>query len=129
MTSCVGCGSTSRKLSSPGPRCATCHRLTKKRRAQTAHARRIEATYGITADDYWSIYEAQGRMCAICQRAKGLKRKLSVDHDHSLVGPEAVRGLLCSFCNTMLGRGGDDPMFFIRAAMYLNAPPARKVLA
>lgn len=85
----------------------------------------IEATYGITADEYQSLYEFQGGRCAICRIASGKARRLAVDHDHSLEGRESVRGLLCGPCNfDLLGRHDKDSLE--RAIDYLDNPPARK---
>src|SRR5580765_7442294 len=81
--SCKDCGSTSRALKAPGPRCATCHRTRKKASREAAHGRWILKTYGITSEQYKALYEAQGGTCYICQRATGKTRKLAVDHDHA----------------------------------------------
>ncbi|WP_104183777.1 endonuclease domain-containing protein [Mycobacterium avium] len=35
----------------------------------TAWERRLMAVYGITAEQYWEIYEYQNGKCYICQRA------------------------------------------------------------
>jgi len=79
-------------------------------------------TYGITAEEYWSIYEFQGGVCYICRRANGKRKRLSVDHCHTT---GIVRGLLCSKCNKdVLGHLRDDPEALYRAAEYLNGPPA-----
>jgi hypothetical protein len=123
--SCRDCGSTTRKLDYPGPRCLACHRAAKRARSERAHGQRIEATYGISEEEYQAVYEAQGRRCAICQRATGASRRLSVDHNH---GTGEVRGLLCRPCNNTLGLARDDPGFFLRAVGYLANPPARGVL-
>lgn len=45
--------------------------------------------------------------------------RLAVDHDH-LTG--TVRGLLCTTCNTALGKLGDSPTFLRTAAYYLEQP-------
>lgn len=123
-----------RKVTRPGPRCRE-HRLAFKR-AQHArkHAEWIFRTYGITAAEYWAIYEAQGGLCYICRRAKGKDRDgngrgkmLSVDHDHKT---GEVRGLLCGPCNKdVLGHLRDSVDALNRAVTYLLDPPARKVLA
>lgn len=81
--------------------------------------------YGIQPDDYDKIYAAQDGKCAICRRATGLTRRLSVDHDHAT---GKVRGLLCRVCNDMLGHARDDIEFFARALQYLNDPPANSIL-
>lgn len=82
--------------------------------------------YGITSEEYQRIYEYQGGSCAICQRARGLRKKLSVDHDHST---GEVRGLLCQKCNRdVLGHLRDDTNALYRAADYLMSPPARNAL-
>lgn len=120
----------------PGPRCTTHHRAFRKSRKERAHAARVEDDFGISGETYWAIYEAQGRVCAICQRATGAARRLAVDHDHSCRAghppdqgcPRCVRGLLCSVCNYQL-LGRLDREGLRRALEYLDDPPARRVLA
>jgi hypothetical protein len=109
----------------PGPRCATHWRDEKKRRKQVAHEKRVQNVYGLGDGDYDVIYKGQGGKCAICQRATGATRKLSVDHDHKT---GEVRGLLCRPCNNLLGHARDDTEFFERAKQYLINPPARVIL-
>lgn len=115
--------SSSRKASYPGPRCFTHWKEEKDRQRRRAHERAIESTYGITGDQYWSLYKFQDKKCYICKRASGKSRRLSVDHDHRT---GEVRGLLCRPCNTMIGHGRDDPEFFRRAALYLTSTPWRQ---
>lgn len=120
----------------PGPRCATCHRKAGKRRRRQAHESRTRRTYGITAEDYTALYEAQGGRCYGCQRATGAGKALAVDHDHDCREGhpvkqgcrKCVRGLLCSTCNRIIGHLRDDPDAFERFAGYLRRPPARAVL-
>ena len=115
-----------RKTPHPGPRCATHHRQVRKARRSRTHGKHIEDTYGITPEEYWAIYEAQGGKCFICQRATGERKRLSTDHDH--VSGE-VRGLLDTACNRLLGHLRDDPAAADRIAAYLESPPARKILS
>jgi hypothetical protein len=119
---CKGCGSTTRKLSTPGPRCASCHRQVKAARKAAVHEAYVLKTYGLKAGEYQALYEAQGGVCYICQRARGVAKKLSVDHCHRT---GLVRGLIDSVCNKMLGHLRDDPEAFERAAEYLRNPPAQ----
>jgi hypothetical protein len=126
---------TTRPAPHAGPRCATHHRLVRTARRQTAHGKYVLATYGITEDRYWRIYEAQGGRCYICQRATGRAKRLAVDHDHACC-PElpacgrCVRGLLCRSCNRdVLGHLRDDVSALQRAITYLTDPPARRVLS
>ncbi|WP_432001195.1 endonuclease VII domain-containing protein [Streptomyces sioyaensis] len=113
---------TQRPAPHPGPRCATHWRAEQKRRKEAAHDAWVQRVYGLGAGDYHRLYDLQNGVCAICQRATGKTRRLSVDHDHET---GLVRGLLCRPCNSMLGHGRDDPKFFGRAATYLFQPPAR----
>ncbi|QFG08643.1 endonuclease VII [Mycobacterium phage Vanisoa] len=124
---CVDCDEgTKRKAPHPGPRCATHHREKRRDRSTGTWAARILATYGITAEEYWEIYEHQGRRCYICQRSNGKVKRLSVDHDHKT---GIVRGLLCTMCNKYtLGWARDCIDFFKRAIEYLLNPPAVQVL-
>lgn len=109
----------------PGPRCFTHHHAERKRRKAKAQEAHRAATYGLEPGQYAEMYDSQGGVCAICLRAKGTTRALSVDHDHKT---GEVRGLLCRPCNDMLGHARDDPNFFGRAMNYLVIPPARAVL-
>lgn len=124
---CKDCGPESRRPAPhPGPRCATCHRAVRTARSTATHGRYIEATYGITEDQYADILAVQDGRCYICQRATGARRRLAVDHDH--VSGE-VRGLLCKPCNRdVLGHLRDSTDALFRAIEYLINPPARKVL-
>lgn len=106
----------------PGPRCATHWREEQKRRKAVNHERHVQSTYGLSGGEYAALYAFQGGKCAICRRATGASRKLSVDHDH---GSGSVRGLLCRPCNSILGHARDDGSFFIRAYNYLQSPPYR----
>ncbi|WP_423817399.1 endonuclease VII domain-containing protein [Saccharomonospora viridis] len=140
---CVDCnaeGVTTRRPAPYGgprtPRCATHHKARKAKQREAAWERRLWDTYHITPEQYWAIYEAQGRACFGCRRAKGTGRKrLSVDHDHSCCpGPvscgKCVRGLLCGPCNRdVLGHLRDEAEALRRLADYVENPPARKVLA
>lgn len=126
---CIACLeegiTTKRKAPYPGPRCATHNRRKKFDRRTYTHERHIQETYGISADEYQEIYEAQGGRCFICRRARGLKKKLSVDHCHKT---GMVRGLLCQPCNKMLGHLRDDVETSQRIIDYLRSPPAVAVI-
>ncbi|AIY32481.1 endonuclease VII [Mycobacterium phage MiaZeal] len=122
-----------RKAPYPGPRCHTHSRLKKNQRRDMTREQRWERVYSISADQYWAIYEAQNGCCAICQKSKGLSKKLSVDHDHSCCsGPTScgncVRSLLCTMCNRFLGHIGDSVEAAQRMVDYLVDPPGRRVL-
>ncbi|WP_260988062.1 endonuclease VII domain-containing protein [Streptomyces sp. CFMR 7] len=85
----------------------------------------MQATYGLTAEDYAKLLAYQGGRCAICRETR--RTNLAVDHCHKT---EAVRGLLCARCNgQLLARGARDrPDVLRRAADYLEDYPAWKVL-
>lgn len=64
--------------------------------------------YGITVEQYWEMYQAQGGVCAICLcpermvlKRTGKLRRLCVDHDHMT---NEVRALLCGPCNIAIGQ-------------------------
>ncbi len=123
---CKDCGADSKRPAPhQGPRCATHHRDRKKALKRAAHARWIEKTYGITSEQYWELYEAQGGHCYICQWAKGLTKLLPVDHDHAT---GYVRGLLCNPCNRFIGYIRDSADAGFRVGDYLKNPPAFDVI-
>lgn len=128
---CVECTregiTTQRPAKYAGPRCYSHNRVKESERRDAAWERRLMATYGITAEEYWAIYEFQGGCCYICRRATGTgKKRLSVDHCHET---GRVRGLLCGPCNRdVLGHLRDCVMALARAIIYLLFPPAVDVI-
>jgi hypothetical protein len=80
---------------------------------------RLSKLYGLTKTDYLAMLAEQGGGCAICgepQEERGPNRA-AVDHDHAT---GAVRGLLCTKCNTGLGAFRDRTDLLAKAAMYLK---------
>lgn len=127
---CIDCTAegitTQRKAPHPGPRCVSHHRANKSRRKEVIREQRWMLIYGLTAEEYWSIFDAQEGRCYICRRGKGMSRALSIDHCH---GTGLIRGLLCQKCNRdILGFARDEIEFFERAIDYLTAPPAVRAI-
>ena len=109
---------------------ARAHRAAHPRDRKAAHLKKV---YGITIDQYDSMCETQGGVCAVCSQPEtanhpqtGMPRNLAVDHCHKKGN---VRALLCSKCNTGLGSFNDDPALLQAAIDYLTlhtpdvAPP------
>ena len=108
-----------------GPRCTQHHRAYVAREKRANYGRHIKALFSVTIDEYDAIKASQGGKCAICQRATGASKRLTIDHDHKT---KLIRGLLCSHCNKFLGWARDDPEVFRRAYKYLTDPPAVRVI-
>lgn len=103
-----------------------------------AHKRRAEAgirldisRMGLTMEQYIEKVKAQGSLCAICggeetYTMNGIPRRLSIDHDHTCCSQKrdicgnCVRDLLCSRCNQVLGKVGDDIELLGKMIGYLN---------
>jgi hypothetical protein len=98
--------------------CRSCSKE-RRRRPEVRRVRReskLRAQYGLTAERYESLLEAQGGGCAICGEApRG--RHLAVDHDHET---GVIRGLLCTRCNRGIGVFCDDPVLLGAASLYLS---------
>jgi len=69
------------------------------------------------------MHKKQNGLCLICGNAEtsrnpktGEPRSLAVDHDHET---GKIRGLLCTFCNTALGKFHDDVEILKKAIDYL----------
>lgn len=79
--------------------------------------------YGIDFVEYQRMLVEQNGVCACCERPEtrltdaGELRMLSVDHNHTT---GAVRGLLCSNCNLVLGYACDDVTVLQKAIGYLR---------
>jgi len=78
----------------------------------------LKRRYGITANDYKTIFDRQSGNCAICgEHQSEIKKRLHVDHDHNT---GAIRGLLCYNCNLMVGNSHDNPDLLRKGAEYLE---------
>lgn len=96
--------------------CKSCLRALKRTPAYRLQARVNE--YGITKAIYIEMVAVQGGRCAICLRIPHPGGKpLFIDHCHKT---GTVRQLLCSNCNSGLGRFGESPDTILRAIAYLE---------
>ena len=108
-------------------RCRTCHNSKsyesrhKNPRHATRNARyqynreRNLAKYGLDEEKFQARLDEQGG-CGICLRTEPVGNGWQVDHDHKT---GRVRGILCSNCNTALGKFQDDPEIMKRAIEWI----------
>lgn len=78
------------------------------------HRRRIE-TYGLSNESFLTILESQKSECAICGESL-VGKKQCLDHNHKTL---AIRGILCTNCNFMIGYAGEDQVILQNAIAYL----------
>jgi Recombination endonuclease VII len=71
--------------------------------------------YGIDIETYERMMEEQNHRCKLCGRQRDKRKRLAVDHDHAT---GRVRGLLCTFCNLMVGRIDADQTLASRLQEY-----------
>lgn len=84
-----------------------------------AWAKKLRERYGISVEEYNSLFDFQDGRCAICETHQiDLKTRLCVDHCHDT---GEVRGLLCHSCNVSVGLMQDNAHRFKRAAEYLES--------
>lgn len=76
----------------------------------------LKQRYNLTIDQYEAMLESCNNCCQIC----GDSGKLNVDHCHET---GVVRGLLCTRCNTGLGKFGNKGERLQKAIDYLEGKP------
>jgi hypothetical protein len=76
---------------------------------------KLRSFYKITQEDFDAMRFLQGDRCRICRDA--FDKTPHIDHDHE---SGIVRGLLCSLCNTAIGKLRDSSAVVLRAAEYLH---------
>lgn len=74
----------------------------------------IKCKYGLTLKNYNDLVKKQENKCKLCLK---LTPKLHIDHCHNT---NKIRGLLCSSCNTSLGKLGDTVEKLQKAVDYLK---------
>lgn len=114
---CIRCGTDT--PTRPGkPVCTDC-KVDKRdpARAKAREQRRRLNLYGLTQEQYDSMWADQGERCAICRTDTPTTKGWAIDHCHTT---GTVRGLLCQPCNLALGQFQDDPAVIRSAARYLE---------
>ena len=78
----------------------------------------LKQKYGITLDDYNTMFTQQNGCCSICGKHQSeISRTLAVDHCHTT---GKIRGLLCMPCNLAIGKLNDDITLLKNAIKYLK---------
>lgn len=117
--------------------CRACKRATERHEYEHGSRRRVARRervagrlkkHGLTPHDLANMMDQQQHRCAICSVEfceeassvgfKGVKQySMTVDHDHTT---GKVRQLLCSQCNTGIGKLREDPWVLHRAIAYIE---------
>lgn len=91
--------------------------------AETLRHKERERRFGINSETYSQMLQSQSGVCAICGNPEtatrlGVVKALSVDHCHTT---GRIRGLLCSDCNTGIGKLRDSVKVLQNAIRYLQS--------
>ena len=84
---------------------------------QAQRVKHLKYYFGLDAGEDERLFEAQGRVCAICGRGESVIKRWVIDHCHD---SGVVRGVLCYRCNHLLGCATDDPAILQNAIEYLR---------
>lgn len=112
-------------LNGKGTYCKPCHIMyMKKWKIENQDSKivadrryRLYKRYGITPEQYETMFKNQHGACAICKGQNLDGTRLSTDHCHKT---GKVRGLLCDPCNRALGFFKDDYRLLVKASEYLE---------
>lgn len=100
-------------------------RVWNKENADHVHLKQVVKRYGISAEHWNRLFEAQGGCCAICEKHQStLPCRLVVDHCHD---SGVVRGLLCRNCNSAIGMLEERTEVLQAAVDYLSKPRLKAV--
>jgi hypothetical protein len=100
--------------------CRPCYnkKIRKKYDPFKKRSMRLKHTYGITREEYDLKLQEQDNGCAICKSDKpGGNGGFYVDHNHTT---GQVRGLLCHWCNFMIGQCKENPEILRSGIEYLK---------
>jgi hypothetical protein len=88
--------------------------------AHNALVRMLKSRYNMSYDDYKKLYDSQDGKCAICKTPKPFRTQkgLYIDHNHET---KRVRGLLCTNCNSAIGKFKESEELLKNAIVYLNS--------
>ncbi|MEI8329552.1 MAG: endonuclease VII domain-containing protein [Chlamydiia bacterium] len=89
----------------------------KEKRAIIGRNSHTKKKYGITFKDEQALKLAQNNKCAICKNVLGEGHQVHIDHSHST---GKIRGVLCRYCNILLGQAKDSIEILQSAQDYLK---------
>lgn len=83
---------------------------------------KLKYTYGISMEELTTLLDSQGHKCVICTKKLSGKvnskdLKAFVDHNHET---GTVRGVLCLYCNSLIGYCREDILVLLSAIDYLK---------
>lgn len=78
--------------------------------------------YGITSDEWESLFLSQNSRCAICNTDTPKGRGWQTDHCHKSL---KIRGILCHHCNSLLGHAEDKIETLEKSIKYLEQSIAK----
>jgi len=91
--------------------------LTKQEKLARRREKRRIKNFNINNQQLAQMYEQVNHTCTICGKPPDTRWKtLNIDHDHTT---NKVRGLLCTRCNTVLGKVEDSPQLLMKLRDYL----------
>ncbi len=131
---CARCAQAKLVKEFPGQRggyCLPCRRAYAQENAQVAQGVRLARLFGLSAQAYRTLLDAQEGKCAVCREpererdSQGRVKTLAVDHDHACCPGKGscgrcVRALLCGSCNKAIGGFQDDSARMRAAADYVD---------
>jgi len=92
----------------------------RKRNPDKAKSSELKRKFGISIEDYETMFRNQNCGCAICGEPISIDgTSLAVDHCNET---KKIRGLLCSLCNRGLGLFKHSSILLTKASNYLNNP-------
>lgn len=102
------------------------YKLNKKKVAERSREK-VARRYGLDRVLYDELISSSGFRCNVCQTDKpgGPNHKFNIDHCHQT---GKIRGVLCTGCNTAIGRLGDTIEGLMRAVEYLKNPPMAEAI-
>jgi hypothetical protein len=85
--------------------------------AEAVRSGHLRRKYNLTPQEVDRMQDEQGNACRLCEVPFSERKPPNVDHCHKT---GRVRGLLCTACNTALGKFKDDPALLRKAALYVE---------
>jgi len=84
---------------------------------ESHRSRNLKKLYGVTLDEWNTLFKKQGSCCLICGSSEPRGKNWHTDHCHCCGN---VRGILCGWCNTGIGKLQEDTEVLIKAFEYIT---------